>query len=162
MKRVSGLEPLELATIGRQMLRLARGLAVNRQADDSPPDDQLQSIFSSLARDEISERQARRAQFGIDLFGEPSWEMLLHLYIAHIEGTPLSTKAVLAASGAPTTTALRHLSVLELERLITRRPSEQDQRVVLVELSERGFRKFQEYFLSRLEVADYSASERSV
>ena len=154
MKRAVGIEPLELATIGRQMLRLARGLALDEQTGSGSRVNELGEIFAGLARDEINERHARRKQFGVDLFGEPAWEMLLNLYIAKVDGKPLATKAVLAASGAPTTTALRHLSVLELKGLIARNTSEKDQRVILIELTEKAFSMFQTYFLSRLEMQD--------
>ena len=157
MKRAAGLEPAELTKIGRQILRLARDLVVEDQTGVGSEVHQFKPLFSSLARDEISERQARRKQFGVDLFGEPSWEMLLHLYIAKFEGQSLPTKAVLAASGAPTTTALRHLSELELKGLVTRKPSNKDQRVILIELTEKAYRKFHTYFLNRLEMQDKSS-----
>lgn len=153
MKRAASLEPLELATMGRKMLQLARGLSLSARHGSSDETAELQPIFYNLARDELAERQSRRKQFGQELFGEPAWEMLLHLYVARVEGISLATKAVLASSGAPSTTALRHLSLLEAKGLIRRMASQTDQRVILIELTEQALKKFQRYFLSRLDTA---------
>jgi DNA-binding IclR family transcriptional regulator len=46
------------------------------------------------------------------LFGEPSWDMLLHLFAGCLDGSPVSIAQCCDTSGAPRSTALRWLAIL--------------------------------------------------
>ena len=64
--------------------------------------------------------------------------MLLYLFVAAADGREVRTSALAAASGAPASTALRHIELLQGHGLVNRSPSVLDQRVTNVALSETG------------------------
>ena len=45
-------------------------------------------------------------------FREPTWDILLDLYLAAAKGRPVSVSSACIGSGAPQTTAIRHLAEL--------------------------------------------------
>jgi DNA-binding MarR family transcriptional regulator len=82
-------------------------------------------------------RRKREAVFeNPKLFGEPAWDMLVDLFIAGEEGNSISVTSLCIASGAPETTALRWIVVLEQEKLIIRNPDPNDQRRVFLSLTD--------------------------
>lgn len=98
-----------------------------------------QSSLLALARKLYALRRKRAAIFGhADLFGEPAWDILLDLYIAHGEGKPVSVSSACIGSAAPSTTGLRWLGVLVDVGLVLREHDPADQRRVLVRLSDEG------------------------
>jgi hypothetical protein len=101
----------------------------------------------ALARKTYALRRKRAAIFGnADLFGEPAWDILLDLFIAHGEGKPVSVSSACIGSAAPATTGLRWLAVLADEGLILRESDPQDQRRVLVRLSPSGLAAMTRFF----------------
>ena len=94
--------------------------------------------INASARRILNLRQYRRAIFGPTLFGEPSWDMLLELYDAHVNGRRERVSSLCVASGAPASTALRWIDHLEKEGWITRATDPKDLRSPYVELSGRG------------------------
>ena len=86
----------------------------------------------------LAARRRRARHFGASMFGEPAWEMLLHLYLAESHGTRLNVSRISEASGAPDTTALRWLDYLENRRLVRRDPHPTDARASFVVLTERA------------------------
>lgn len=93
----------------------------------------------TLARKAYTLRRKRAAIFGNpDLFGEPAWDILLDLFIAHGEGKPVSVSSACIGSASPATTGLRWLGVLADEGLIVRENDADDHRRVLVRLSSAG------------------------
>ena len=103
--------------------------------------------FLALAKRIYAIRRRRGSIFGNpDLFGEPAWDILLDLYIAHIEQKPVSVSSACIGSAAPPTTALRWLGVLAEDDLIIREQDRDDQRRVLVRLTERGVEAMETYF----------------
>lgn len=97
-------------------------------------------LLADLA-ERIYERRRRRNRFlDDDLFSEPAWDMLLDLFINHARKQRVPTTSLCIASQAPTTTALRWISILEQRGLVRRISSERDQRVHYVELEEKGYR----------------------
>lgn len=95
--------------------------------------------YLALARQAYALRRKRAAIFGNpDLFGEPAWDILLDLYIAHGESKPVSVSSACIGSAAPATTGLRWLGVLADEGLVVRENDPQDHRRVLVRLSREG------------------------
>ncbi|GMN01547.1 MarR family winged helix-turn-helix transcriptional regulator [Erythrobacter sp. MTPC3] len=109
------------------------------------------AAFAAMARDVYRIRRDREAIFGTPgLFGEPAWDILLDLYVAHAEGNPVSVSSACIGSAAPSTTGLRWLGVLTDEGFVKRTHDPEDQRRVLVELSETGLAAMDAHFARAL------------
>jgi DNA-binding transcriptional ArsR family regulator len=80
-------------------------------------------------------RRERAAHFPAGLFAEPSWDILLDLYVAAATAREVSVSSSCIASASPATTALRHLANLEAAGLVHRRQDSRDPRRSLVELT---------------------------
>lgn len=97
---------------------------------------------SVLDRAELlySARRRRDRAFGAyaDLLGEPVWDMLLDMYIAHCGGRAESVTSVALAGCAPITTGLRWIYALEERRLIERVPDQTDRRRSFLRLTPAG------------------------
>ncbi|KPF65134.1 MarR family transcriptional regulator [Porphyrobacter sp. AAP60] len=101
----------------------------------------------ALARKAYALRRKRAAIFGNpDLFGEPAWDILLDLFIAHAEGKAVSVSSACIGSASPATTGLRWLGVLADEGLIQRENDADDNRRVLVRLSKAGLAAMERFF----------------
>ncbi len=106
-------------------------------------------LYGDLAREAYAVRRRRTAIFDNDeLFGEPAWDILLDLYIANVENKSVSVSSACIGSAAPPTTGLRWLGVLSEQGLIAREHDPEDQRRVLVRLTEKGLTAMDEYFAS--------------
>jgi hypothetical protein len=104
-------------------------------------------VYGDLARRAYAIRRSRAAIFkNAELFGEPAWDILLDLYIAHVDGKPVSVSSACIGSAAPPTTGLRWLGVLSEQDFILREHDPEDQRRILVRLTEKGLRAMDEYF----------------
>ncbi|MBY8820830.1 MarR family transcriptional regulator [Sphingomonas colocasiae] len=111
---------------------------------------QLQSVSAKLAqlteiprnealvraREHLNARRARARFLPVDLFGEPAWDLLLDLFIAGEENKSVSITSACIASGAPPTTALRWIGVLDERGLIAKMPDSEDGRRIYVSLTE--------------------------
>ncbi|MFL0356694.1 MarR family transcriptional regulator [Erythrobacter sp. GH1-10] len=105
--------------------------------------------FAKMARSIYRLRRERAVLFGnSELFGEPAWDILLDLYIAYAERKQVSVSSACIGSAAPPTTGLRWLGVLAGEGLVVREHDPQDQRRVLVRLSETGIAAMERFFKS--------------
>ena len=84
-------------------------------------------------------RRARDKVFaGVDVFGEPVWDILLDLFVAHVEDRQISfSSAVIGAAVAPTT-ALRWISTLVQMDLLERVPDPSDPRRAFIRLTDEG------------------------
>ncbi|MEM8725359.1 MAG: MarR family transcriptional regulator [Pseudomonadota bacterium] len=121
-------------------------------AKPSPPvlkDSDLRETYAKHARIAYNTRRQRGAIFGnAELFGEPAWDILLDLYIAFVDGKSVSVSSACIGSAAPPTTGLRWLGVLAENELVIREPDPDDQRRVMVRLTERGIEAMDRYFAS--------------
>ncbi|MCW1384405.1 winged helix DNA-binding protein [Novosphingobium sp. KCTC 2891] len=72
------------------------------------------------------------------LFGEPGWDILLDLFIAHRRGTELQVSSVCIEAGVPSTTILRWISRLERDGLVYRAADKGDARRRYVRLTPDG------------------------
>ena len=106
--------------------------AVRRSA--SPPG-YTGSRESEFARILIAERRLRDGVLGAELFGEPVWDMLLDLFIAHEEQERVSVSSLCVAAAVPATTALRWVKTLVAKEMAIRRPDPSDGRRIWIELS---------------------------
>lgn len=96
------------------------------------------SNLRSRARNILKMRRERERLLDRRLFGEPSWDMLLELYVAHCDGKPVTVSAIAQASAAPTTTGLRYINLLVEAGLVERTKAVQDRRTILVTLTAEG------------------------
>ena len=94
-----------------------------------------------LARRIYELRRSRDASFGADLFSEPAWDLLLHLFVAGAEGRTVSVSSACDGAAAPATTALRKLTQLEEGGWIVREVDPADARRSYVRLSSRATKK---------------------
>lgn len=92
----------------------------------------------TAARLMYTARRDRDSFFDNDLFGEPAWDILLDLYIAHSEDRPISVSSAGIAACAPPTTGLRWVAALVERGLVERRQDEKDRRVTYVMLTDQG------------------------
>lgn len=132
---------VQLLRIASQLRRIAGmgGATADRTAVSAQSDAPPESLSLTLARKLYALRRKRAAIFGeADLFGEPAWDILLDLYIAHGEGKPVSVSSACIGSAAPSTTGLRWLGILVDVGLVLREHDPADQRRVLVRLSDQG------------------------
>lgn len=98
--------------------------------------------WSELARQLYAMRRLRDKVFDApNLFGEPSWDMLLDLFVAEIAEKSVAVTSLCLAAAIPSTTALRWISVLENENLVYREKDGSDRRKHYVRLSDEGLRK---------------------
>jgi len=63
----------------------------------------------STARKIVAMRGRRDRHFRGELFAEPAWDMMLDLFIAHLEGRRIYVTSLCIASNVPNTTALRYI-----------------------------------------------------
>ena len=96
-------------------------------------------------RNIIRLRRRRDRIFGLGLFGEPAWDMLLELYAAEITGRRecVSGRCV---SGVPATTALRWITLLENAGWIARRADQLDRRRSFLSLTPKATSAMDSFF----------------
>ncbi|MEJ2458344.1 MAG: hypothetical protein P8Y58_09445 [Novosphingobium sp.] len=100
--------------------------------------------------DTYNMRRQREKIFGApQLFGEPTWDILLDLFIADLRNTRMQTTSVCIGSQVPQTTALRWISLLEKENLVHRYRDKEDCRRVYVQLTDIALRKMVQLFYDR-------------
>ncbi|MFN4019092.1 MAG: MarR family winged helix-turn-helix transcriptional regulator [Erythrobacter sp.] len=140
------LQPLadELAMLAARL----RDLAATPGADTpGRPLPRSERRYLALARQVYALRRKRAAIFGNpELFGEPAWDILLDLYIAHAQAKSVSVSSACIGSAAPATTGLRWLGVLAEEGLVVRENDPEDNRRVLVRLTPKGIAAMERFF----------------
>lgn len=103
------------------------------------------TLRADAAREQFR-RSLRRKLFDPHLFGEPGWDILLALYVIDDVERRLSIAELTAITHVPLTTSLRWLAYLEEQDLVSRTAAPNDQRVVLVELTDEGRQAMESYF----------------
>ena len=93
-----------------------------------------------------SSRELRRTVFEPTIFGEPAWDILLALCVIDNCQRRLSTGQLSKHSSLSLTTTLRWIDYLEEQSLVKRLPRAFDQRMVDVELSDKGRNLMHRYF----------------
>lgn len=94
----------------------------------------------------IKARRARTKFFSADLFADPVWDILLHLFQAEIGQQRVTVSAACKAAAVPPTTALRWLKTLSDQDLLIRRPDPHDGRRVFLELTRSSSAGMRGYF----------------
>lgn len=145
---------IEFGTLAEQLATIAGEL---RQASENR-EDPASRADAYNSRDLLEEAEKayrlRRRRDAIiarsDLFGEPAWDILLDLYVAHGRGKRVSVSSACIGSAAPPTTGLRWLAILQEEGLITRDGDPRDHRRIIVSLTAEGRQRMESYLEERL------------
>lgn len=125
-----------LAVIERRRIEL-RGLADPRPVQGATP---------PVAKMVYAERRRRERVFaGYAIFGEPGWDILLDLYVAHGECREVSVSSACIAAEVPPTTALRWIRMLTDKGLLTRQLDPSDRRRVNLRLAPEALKRMELY-----------------
>lgn len=106
-------------------------------------------------------RDLRGKFFDRNIFGEPAWDILLTLYTIDDERRRLNTRELAKVSRLALTTALRWLDFLKEQDLIERKSNPFDQRMVYVELSDKGRAAIDDYLLQMREAEMFGTGDSS-
>ena len=136
-------ESQRVVTLSNRDIRDAVRL-LGRLADYEQPEGS-RALFVSRARRLLVERRKRIGIFGISMFGEPAWDMLLVLYTEDGGNRQTVGKLINTAGHAPTT-ALRWLDYLETQGFVRREAHPVDRRSSFVELTDKGYNALDAYF----------------
>ncbi len=88
----------------------------------------------ALAKWVLANRRRRIGRLKHLRLGEPTWDMILDLYIADREKRRVDVSGMCLGSGVPTTTALRYVDLLIDEMLITKVPDPTDGRRAIIKM----------------------------
>lgn len=80
-------------------------------------------------------RRQREAFLGLDLFGEPAWDILLDLFVAHEEGVLVSTSSLCIAAAVPSSTAFRWIEKLTKKGVLIQNEDPSDGRRTWITLT---------------------------
>ena len=109
------------------------------------PEHPQAAAILALARELYVSRRRRERFLASDLFGEPTWDILLDLYVAARENRRVPTTSACIGANVPPTTALRWLRILEARGLVEREDDGRDGRRTFVHLSARGVEAMERY-----------------
>lgn len=93
----------------------------------------------NFAKIDIAERDLREKHLPVDFCEGAAWNILIDLLVCQLEGRPVSVTSACVASRVPSTTALRHISLLVEQRLCQRINDPTDRRRYWLGLSDTGF-----------------------
>lgn len=110
--------------------------------------------LSAYIRDLLRREKKRREIGGGELFGDPTWAMLLDLLLANIEERRVSVSSACIASGAPMSTALRLVRRLVGEEVLCRIPDAHDRRRHFLVINPRFEQPLLDYLSDQLRQAD--------
>lgn len=110
----------------------------------------------AFARETYAIRRRRDRHLPGDLFGEPTWDILLDLYVATREGRSVPTTSACIGANVPPTTALRWLRIMEARGLVEREEDGRDGRRTFVRLSARGLAAMDDWLHVALAMLDHS------
>ena len=94
----------------------------------------------------IKARRLRARYFSEELFADPAWDMMLHLFHAELTFRPVTVTRLSLASAVPNTTAIRWINTLVEKGLMNRRADPLDGRRVFVELTPGASNALRSYF----------------
>ena len=101
---------------------------------------------AELALEIHSARRARDQFFPSEMFADPAWDILLILYWSDYAQQRMSISSVCAASGVPSTTALRWIETLRSAGLVLKTRHPTDARVQWIGLTADANAKLDQYF----------------
>lgn len=119
---------------------------------ESEPEYSEEILFYRWLKSEYKNRSIRTEFFRSDYTnGEPSWNILLDLCVADIEGKRISVTSSCIASGAPMATALRWISLMENDGLVVKSPDQHDKRRTFISITRKAHNLLKSYY-SRIAV----------
>jgi DNA-binding MarR family transcriptional regulator len=132
-------------------IRFEAALAIVRQAtarlnaltDRYSPGDR--GSLRAMAERLYAERRRRDEHFPAGLFGEPAWDLLLALFIAHDDGRDLSPEEAFAAAQIEPEDGPPLIERLEAAGLVQRRRAPQDRRRAGLALTDRALNQLGDY-----------------
>lgn len=140
----------ELRATASNLLRIAAELEHSHVPQAAPkPARQPLNVWGDLDDSYLLEktneiyksRRRRNRVLPQHLFGEPAWDILLDLFVAHLQARLVPTTSACIAADVPMTTALRWIAVLENEQLVRRSKHKSDSRVMNLQITEDGYAK---------------------
>lgn len=135
------------AKLGPKAGRAAKSAHVARATSPAPAPPATMLAF---ARETYNVRRRRARFLPADLFGEPTWDILLDLYVATCENRSVPTTSACIGAHVPPTTALRWLRILEARGLVEREDDGNDGRRTFVRLSEQGMTAMEDWLRTAL------------
>jgi MarR family len=156
-----------LREIGRAAARVAAALARMAEAEtgrpgaaaageeraegaEGPEDEAGPPVDARFVRGLIEAERLRAAWFGIAC-RDPSWAVLLVLFLARLEGRVVRPSALAAEAALPGTTAARRVEALCAEGLIVRCPSGRPRRVAIA-LADAAAAKMERYLKAAMKL----------
>ncbi len=95
--------------------------------------------LAARARRTLARRRWRDRCLGApELLGEPTWDILLELFIKHVEDNQISVSSAAYASYVPLTTALRYIAQLEAKGWVAKAECPHDRRRSYLQLTPHG------------------------
>jgi hypothetical protein len=94
--------------------------------------------LTDYARLTLLGRKQRDHYFDPMLFSNPAWDILLNLYVADAEGTPVSVIDSCVASPVPQGVALRWLGYLKQEEMVIEAPNSAQPRQTVIRLTDQA------------------------
>ena len=129
--------------------RMEMGQAAGQDPGEALPIPTL-ADWLEAALDLYNLRRNREKLFGTpQLFGEPTWDILLDLFIAELKNTKIQTTSACIGAQVPQTTALRWIALLERENLLHRYRDRTDSRRVYIRLTDEALGKLAYLFYDR-------------
>lgn len=101
-----------------------------------------------LARRYLHQRGLRRDVFGVDVFREPAWDIILDLYCARLSNKEVSIMDASIAAGVPSTTGFRYVRRLLASKLVTRRRDIKDRRRSWLRLSDEAATQIEAWLMA--------------
>lgn len=93
------------------------------------------SVLVDFARQLLLLRRRRSLFLDSKLFGEPAWDMMLDLFVAHEAGKPVSVSSLSVAAAVPSSTAFRVIANLTKKGVFLRQADLEDGRRNWITLS---------------------------
>jgi len=104
------------------------------------------SAALDVARASAKIRRTRSKFFEPWVLASPTWDILLELALAALEGEIVSISSICALTEFPTSTALRHVRLLEVAGMISRETDQADRRRALLRIEPDALSTMQRYF----------------
>lgn len=108
--------------------------------------DGKRAVYLRLARYITDTRRLRDEILGADEFADPAWDMLLHLYIAMLEGQERSVGDTCAGGRVPLTTGMRWINELADRELVEKVFDRNDRRRIFVRLTTAHLQLMDQFF----------------
>lgn len=106
---------------------------------------------AEIAKSLLEQRRLREEFFDRRILGEPTWDLLLDLYVAEHERIGISISSACLASCVPSSTALRNIDKLVDEGLLSRHKDPGDKRRCLLKLTPKSHKSIERYFSAILQ-----------